>query len=276
MNKWRVATAVGLGLVLALSPAIAATQPAVAGPLGYVQVSNDGVAYGAALVSPVFTPSPVLVPLQSASASFWVRNAGPDAAYLLLTLDDSSWGSWDYASGLSLSAAVPGRAGAAVPLSATPACTVLLAGVALGAGGSVEVTLTLALGDKDGASGQTSWASIDMGVALTQAAGLGAPTDCSTPVTPVVVVPAPSPASGTVAPTTDAEVVVPGDGDSEPNPVPFPDPDNVLEVLTNTLASFNTDMLSVASASVPLGAGLFLLVGFGRRARDKFREVDES
>jgi len=153
---------------------------------------------------------------------------------------------------------------------------VLLAGVALGAGGSVEVTLTLALGDKDGASGQTSWASIDMGVALTQAAGLGAPTDCSTPVTPVVVVPAPSPASGTVAPTTDAEVVVPGDGDSEPNPVPFPDPDNVLEVLTNTLASFNTDMLSVASASVPLGAGLFLLVGFGRRARDKFREVDES
>ena len=269
MKIWRLSAAVGIAVVLALAPAVTASAA------GQLELSNDGVTFGTTLAAPVFSPSPVLVPLQSASSTFWVRNASTVAAYLRLTLVDSSWSSWDYGSGLTLNAAVPGKTGASVPLASTPACSVILYGVLLAPGASVQVTATMALGDKNGSSGQTGWAAVDFGVTLIEAAGLTAASDCSAPVTPVVVVP-PPPAGGTTAPTTDAEVVVPGDGDSEPNAVPFPDPDNVLEVLTNTLASFNTDMLSVASASVPLGAGLFLLVGFGRRARDKFREVDES
>jgi len=108
MKIWRLSAAVGIAVVLALAPAVTASAA------GQLELSNDGVTFGTTLAAPVFSPSPVLVPMQSASSSFWVRNASTVAAYLRLTLVDSSWNSWDYGSGVTLTAAVPDKTGSVV------------------------------------------------------------------------------------------------------------------------------------------------------------------
>ena len=92
-------------------------------------------------------------------------------------------------------------------------------------------------------------------------------------MTPIVVVPRPS--AGATDTSTDAEIVVPVEA-GNPNPKPEPDPGGFLAVLTNTLVDFDSGVLGVATASIPLGAGLFLLVGFIRRSRETLLEGRDS
>lgn len=257
--------------VLGLGAALAFASPAAAA--GEVELSNDGVTYSGALATPLFTPAPVLVPAESASSVFWVRNGGGVAAYLRVTLTSATWGSTDYASSLLVSASVPSRSGTAVSLASTPVCSIMLRNVLLAPGEEVAVTTTVAMADLAGASGQASWAAFNLGVTLTEAAGLAASPDCSTPTTPVVVV---RPPAG--APGSDVEPEPTPEPTAEPTPEPEPESpiDDFIAVLTNTLSLFDSSVLTAASASIPAGAALFFIVGRTRRALEKYREEGEQ
>lgn len=262
----------GVALALGAFIALAGAQPATAA--GELELSPDGVSYSTALASPLFATAPVLVPLDSASSTFWVRNSSASAAYLRITLDDSSWSSAEYGSSLRVSASVPSKAGTAVPLASNPPCSIILSGVLLAPGQAVAVTATVAMIDVNGTSAQLSWAAIDLGVTLTESGGLAASSDCSTPTTPVVVV---SPPRGVVVPGVVAEPTATPATPAPPAPTDEEEaepeePDSFLAVLTNTLAAFDTGVIALAGASIPAGAALFLLVGFSRRALDKYRD----
>lgn len=268
MNAWRAMATLGIAVVFALAPAAAASAA------GEVQLSSNGVTYGTTLPAPVFDSASMLVPMQSISGDFWVRNASSVSAYLRLTLEDATWSSAEYGARLSLSADVPGHTGAPVNLATTAACNVILYGVLLAPGASVTVTATMAMGDADGTSSQSGWAAVSLGVTLIEAAGQSAASDCSVPTTPVVVVPPHKPGGTTdPVPEDEGEVVVPGDGDEEE---PDEEPGGFLAVLANTLSSFDSGILGVATASIPLGAGLFFMVGFARRRRENLFEEEES
>ena len=253
----RAIAAVVLAAALVLAPAAAASAA------GIVEVSNDGSTWSSSLSSPLFTTTPQLVPMASQSASFWVRNSAADPAYLRLTVENLNWSGSHYASALSVAASVPGTTGTPLELASVSGCIVLLDGILLGAGQAVKVTATLALGNLDGTAGQSGTAGMDIGVLLEQATSAAPTAGCNpaaTPTTTVVVVPAgpggsttPSAAPAASDPVVDVPVtpVVPGG--------------SFLTLLANTLVHFDSSLVGWAAAGVPLGMGLFFLVGLARR-----------
>ena len=255
-------------MLAAVVVAVFATPPAAAAAADGIQLSTDGVSYSSALAHPLFTAVPVLVPTDEASAGFWVRNAGPTTAYLTLTLDNPSWTNDALAGALTLGARTPGNNGRTVRLVDAGACSVLLEGLALAAGQAVNVTTTLALGDLTGSAGQGATAAMDIGVTLVEAASLPPSASCATPPTSVVVV-VPAVPRGT-APA----VIEPGTGetgggaDAPEKPTEPTEPTDLFGiVLANTLAYFDSGIVALAAAAVPLGAGAFLLLGWLRRRR---------
>ena len=244
---------------------------------GIVEVSSDGSAWSSSLGGGLFSTAPELVPMSTASATFWVRNSAPDPGYLRLTVDNLNWTGAQYSSALSMAASVPGTTGSPLALGSASGCMVLLDGVLLAAGQSVKVTTTLALGDLQGQSGQSGLAAMNIGVGLEQATG-GPPapgcnpgTSTSTPAT-VVVVPqtrsaAPSAAAEQPSPATEVTV------DEDPPLVPG---DSLFALLANTLVRFDGSVLGWASLGVLLGAALFFLVPLIRRRAGVDREEPQQ
>ena len=262
----RAIAAVLLGVVMVLGTAVPASAADV------VQLSSDGSSWSTSLTSPLFATAPQLVPMQAASATFWVRNSAPDAAYLRLTVENLSWSGPTYAAALSVAASVPGTAGTPLALGSSSGCMVLLDGVLLAAGQAVKVTATLALGDLDGSAGQTGAAAMDIAVGLEQA--VSAPTaacnPAATPASTVTVVPPASSAGEVAAARPAAEYI---DMMSLPAFVPG---SAILDLLPNTLVRFDGSILGWATAGVPLGAALFFLVGVIRRLARGPREEHQS
>jgi len=266
----RAIAAVLLGAVMVL----AAAAPASAA--GEVQLSSDGSTWSSSLGSPLFATAPDLVPMQTASATFWVRNSASDAAYLRLTVDNLSWSGVQYASALSVAASVPGTAGTPLTLGSSSECMVLLDGILLAAGQSVKVTTTLALGDLVGTAGQTGAAAMDIAVGLDQA--VTAPTAGCNPAavpasTVTVVPPASVPTRSTGAVATASPLAEYLDMVSLPAFIPG---SAILDLLPNTLVSFDSSLVGWATAGVPLGAALFFLVGVIRRLVRGPREEHQS
>jgi len=265
----RAIAAVLLGVVMVLGAAMPASAA------GVVQLSSDGSTWSTSLGSPLFAAAPELVPMQAASATFWVRNSAPDAAYLRLTVDNLSWSGAQYAAALSVAASVPGTAGTPLVLGSSSGCMVLLDGILLAAGQAVKVTTTLALGDLNGTAGQTGAAAMDIAVGLEQA--VTAPTagcnPAATPDTTVVVVPPTGAAARPAAPLPATA----GDPGVIEIPVPPLVPGAaVLSLLPNTLVRFDSSIIGWATAGVPLGAALFFLVGVIRRMVRGPREEHQS
>ena len=267
----RAIAAVVLAAGLVLGSASAASAA------GVVELSSDGSSWSSSLGSPLFSATPQLVPMSSATATFWVRNTAPDAGYLRLTVDNLSWSGTQYASALSIATSVPGTAGSPLDLGSASGCMVLLDGVLLAAGQSVKVTTTLALGDLQGQSGQSGLAAMNIAVGLEQdtgsapAPGCNPGTSTAAPTT-VVVVPPGKPgaeAPSTAQPTPAAEVTV---GDDPPL-VPG---DSFFALLANTLVRFDGSVLGWASLGVVLGAALFFLVPLIRRRAGVGREEPQQ
>ena len=248
---------IAVGLVLA--PAAAASAA------GVIELSDDGSAWSTSLGGPLFATAPQLVPMQSQSASFWVRNATPDDAYLRLTVDNLSWTGTHYAAALSLAASVPGAAGAPLALGTATGCLVLLEGVLLPAGQAVQVSATLALGNLDGTTGQMGTASMDIAVGLEQATSSAPAPGCApaaTPATTIVVVP---PSGVAAAPTGPQAVSTGGEAAIEVPVLPLVPGTAILALLPNTLVRFDSSVVGWATAGLPLGAALFFIVGVIRR-----------
>jgi len=145
--------------------------------------------------TPLFGSVASMVPLETRTATFEVRNTGTEAGYLRISVGNVDASSAKYAEAMTLTSSVPGFDGDAVALSSAEPCSVLTEGLVLEPGDSVIVTTDLALADMPGKVGQGSTASFRIRVGLSDARpGTIAPTKCSpnaaivdgVPVTPVV------------------------------------------------------------------------------------------
>lgn len=168
----RIATGVGALVLVAASIAAIGVLPARAASSG-ISLSLDGIGYAPTIGSPLFGSSR-LVPNDSVTRSFWVRNDAPAAGYLRLTLRDPSTTNLDFADALSLRADLVGWPGETVALQAARPCSRLSEGPVIAAGTAARVDLTAALGDLDGSHGQGGGASFTIVVSLSgEPQGLG-------------------------------------------------------------------------------------------------------
>lgn len=204
--------------------------PAQAAPV-VMEFSTDGINYAPALPGPLFSTINLVVPGDSQSASFWVRNTSASAGYLRVVLSDVVASSPAIADGITVSSSTPAHTGTAVPLSSASPCRVLVEGDLVPAGGAVRVTSTLVLGNLTGTTGQGDTASLSLGVGMSDAAVGGLPpTSCI--------------GSSTFIPVSGSPVALAYTGSD----IPY--------------------RLIALSAGV-LGVGLFLLVAARRRRREE-------
>src|SRR6185312_6133871 len=101
-----------------------------------------------------------MVPGDSQTKTFYVRNSGNEAGVLRITMEDVSATNVDFANALTLGVTTTGHAGTSASITRANPCWELLDGQTIGAGQSVVVTATVALGDLDGQAGQGAMASM--------------------------------------------------------------------------------------------------------------------
>lgn len=185
-----------------LAPGTAASAAA-----GGVQVSPDGTNFAANHTGALFNDIARMVPGDSQSAVFYVRNSGTEAGILRITLQDVVSSDADYADALGItlsSAATPGTASA---ISAANPCMVLLEGETVAPGQVVTVSSTAALGNLAGQAGQGATATFSLGVGLRSLdAPTPAATSCNGITSTVPVTPTPSGPAATAAPRTPVAV----------------------------------------------------------------------
>jgi hypothetical protein len=232
----RIASVVGILLAAAVSlgagPAAAASLSAVpAHAVGSaLQFSTDGAHYSTVFPGSLFTDVAVLVPGDSQTITFWIRNAADSAGYLRLVMSDVATTNPALADALSLKVDTATTAGAPARLSQASPCWVVAEGDRLESGGTVRVTATLALGDLSDTDGQSARSLFSVRAGLSDATlGSLPPTSCGGPSTAI-------PVSG-----PPVDVAMTG------SEFPYP--------------------LLVAGAGA-LGAGLFLLVAARRRRQE--------
>jgi hypothetical protein len=251
-----------MGLVAALA------VPQSAAASGELELSDDGITFGSSLPTPLFDGLSSLVPLQSDSEIFYVRNAGAEAAYLRITLDNATWTSAPYAASLAVTASVPGKSGAPVLLSAATGCSILLEGSRIESGETVAVTTTVALGNLVGSNGQDATASMDLGLTLVQAVG-PAEIGCGTPA---VIVPA-GHRPTSMKPRSEQSLAV------TPEQTPEQVPEQPSEQLEGFPVFFNTVSggggLLLYAGVVLFGAAAYYLLPVVKRRRARV-EVEEE
>ncbi len=174
----------GVVAALAVAVVLAVAAPMTAHAAGTIRVSSDGVTFGPTYSGVLFAGIAKIVPGDSQTEVFYVRNDGPDDGYLRLTLRDFS-GDALLADGLTVSAGVPAHAGSAVTLSKATPCWVLNEGIFLAAGSTVAITAGLKFDAESGNPTQNSTANFDIGINLTDTAVALASTDCGGSVTSI-------------------------------------------------------------------------------------------
>lgn len=258
---------------------------------GELDVSVDGT-FSSANNPPIFTTVTGMVPLESQSATFVVRNSGDEPGYLRVSVSNVSTSTPVLAEALSVQASVTGYAGAPVALSSASPCRVLTEGFVLRPGRSVTVYSVLAMGDLDGQAGQNGFAAFSFDIGLSDVApGSIAPTSC-TPNSSVV----PGPPDG---PSTPPDPNNPGtanpDGQPGPDPVATPtdrpsatptaEPEvpvfqwpafPTFDLDTNTVRLFQDWGALVPGLAFVLGAGWFLFIARRRRKKEDEEENDDD
>lgn len=227
-RRWaRVVRAVVV-MVMAAAGVLATPMPAHAA--GTIQLSDDGVTFSSAYPGVLFDGIATIVPGDTQTEVFYVRNTGPDDGYLRLTLRNVA-GDPVFQSSLTVSASVPSRAGSAVAASSANPCWVLNEGVFLAAGTTVAVTTALTFGPSSGNLTRGAIANFDIGVNLNDTAVVLLPTECG------------------------------GSGATVPGTVPRPGG------LSTTGAEVPIMLIGVTAFAT--GVGLFLIVAARRRRREK-------
>lgn len=169
--RWvTLVTLVTVGL-MALLPAQAAAAA------GAIQVSDDGVTFGTVYPGVLFDGVATIVPGDTQTEVFYVRNTGPDDGYLRITLRDVA-GNPVLLQNLSVSADVASQPGVAASLVQGAPCWVLNEGILLPAGTTIAVTADLTFDFAAGNITQVAIATFDVGLSLTDTAVVLAPTDC--------------------------------------------------------------------------------------------------
>jgi hypothetical protein len=183
----RIRAALAAVTVAALAAAGAvASAPAAAQAASAVQVSPDGQSFGSSWSGQIFS-GVALVPRDSVTRSFWVRNGAGEAAYLRITLADVVVHDADVADALAISSSVAGWPGTPVAVTAAQPCYVLTQGPVLASGGTTRVDTALDLGDLQGLAGQAGSVTFSLVVTLSSTALTSLPpTDCPSAGTTVI------------------------------------------------------------------------------------------
>lgn len=180
-----IAASVLSGLTLALlAPSAAHAADDV------VLVSLDGAAFSAGASGAVLTDIARMVPGDSQTGSFFVRNAGDEPGFLRIVLRDIDYTDAKLAQAVTLAADTITQDGVPTPMSFAEPCWVLSEGEVIAAGATTRVDLTAAVGQLVGRDGQNATVTANLGIALSDTTpGSLSPTDCggldvNVPVTP--------------------------------------------------------------------------------------------
>jgi hypothetical protein len=255
----RAAFAVVGAAVLAVLPASGASAA------DEVVLSSDGVSWGPTMNGPLFGTVVGLVPEESRTATLWVRNSSQHEVVLRLTLDSTTWSDSDYAAAMTAGAAAPGAVGSTVSITTAGPCRLILTGATLDPGETLPVTMTIALGDLTGRSGQDATVAMALGVTVFETSAATSATDCAAPT---LVVPLTPPLQGSAAvaaqqPDSRSDAIsIPGLA------LPF--------LLANTIASFNESPLLWAFLAVILGGSLFYILEYLPFRRRRRGEIDTT
>lgn len=199
----RVVVTAAAGIVLAQSTPI----HSVAAEAGVVEVSRDGVAYSPTWSGILFDDLGAMVPGDSRSELFSVRNSGTEPGFLRITLLDVASTDGDLGDALTLRADTTSVSGIPVAVSTADPCWVLVEGPILAPGDVEAVTAELELGDLDGLAGRDGSVSLAIRVSLSDAStGALPPSACGVAGAEIPLL---SDAQPSALATTGAELPVP-------------------------------------------------------------------
>lgn len=267
--RLHLAGAIGLGLVLVT---VGAAAPAHAA--GDIGISDDGVTFGSSYPGTLFDSTGILVPLDSESESFYIRNETTEPAFLRITLRDVTYSDPAYGAVLTVSASTPAATGSPRSLMSATPCAILVEGQTVQPGEVVPITAVLALGDLNGSAGQNATADMSIRVELhdTSTGSLPAAacsTPAGTPGTDVVVVPRPRPHSGNGRTGGTPATVVPETGtetpeETDPGELPGVNQSNIEP---NTYLFYEERWWFVFLVAFVVGTLCFMIVDWVRRRR---------
>jgi hypothetical protein len=263
-------------LIGATTALLGSTSPAAAA--GEVLVSPDGNAFSTVYPGTLFDGIARFVPGDTDQESFYVRNGGSEPGHLRITLKDVVAADADFADALTVSASTVGQAGPAATMLLANPCWVLLQGVTLGAGETVKVTTTLALGDLHGQAGQGATAEFALGVALSSADVALPPTHCG--ITDMTVPGAPQSSSrgtGTpgAAPAPPSGSTVTPPVATEPD-LPVLNLPGLLGIDPNTWRLFEEYFVFLLIGGFIAGTAWFAVVARRRRKNEADLEPEEG
>jgi LPXTG-motif cell wall-anchored protein len=178
-------------MVAAIAAAtIAAATLGVAGPAAatspVVLVSSDGVNFTPALATGLFADAGLLVPGDSTTTRFWIKNPTPSPASVEVTVGHLTTPSTGFAANVMLGSwNSMSQATVSSRWSALKQCSVLVSSRTLPADGTLEVDLTITMLNATGAVAQHRTGSLNALIGMQDAAGgaISAPR-CSSPVGP--------------------------------------------------------------------------------------------
>lgn len=272
-----VGIALTASVIAVMVPAPAA---AVSDQAGEIQVSTDGVTFGAQYPGSLFDSIAHLVPGDADNEVFYLRNSGNAPGYLRLTLRDVTSTDSDFAHALTVAASTPGITGEPVVAGSVDPCWVLLDRQRLEPGERVGVTTTLALGNLDGQAGQGATAGMVIRVSLSDSStGALSPTDCEGGGTDVSVL---RPASGnrpgnaaTSNPPVGQSVASPENASNEAGgDLPVLNLPGGIVIDPNTWHLYEEYLVLILFASLALGSGWFMMVARRRRRNEGEEETD--
>lgn len=273
----RVIVAGALGLGLALSAVGGAAPAHAAGP---ISVSPDGVAYTSTYPGTFFDAIGRMVPLDSQSESFYVRNDNTVPGFLRVVLRDVTYSDTAYATALTVRASTPATSGSPTPLTAANPCVILVEGQTVQPGEVVPITAVLALGDLNGSVGQNAIAGLTVRVELHDTSTGSLPTTtCSTagPGTSIIVPPNRPPRPQGQASSYAKPPVVPEAPVEEPEiDLPVDPQGSVRGIEPNTWLLYEERWWFLFILAFALGSLTFMVVDWLRGRRDLEDETETS
>ena len=279
-----VVGALSLGLALTFAALGSVSSAAAAGSIG---ISDDGVTYGSTYPGTLFDSVAHLVPTDSDSESFFIRNDTGSAGFLRVVLRNVVFSDAAYGAALSVSASTPSKTGTAQPLTAATPCVVLVEGQTVQPGEIVPISAVVALGDLTGTAGQNATAEMSLRVELHDTSTGSLPTNpciLASPGTDVIVVPPAAPTGAGARPPAGTQpgdfVVVPNPGvvepGEEPGSLPAQPQGNVTGMDPNTWLLYEERWWFVMLLAFVVGSLCFMIVDWRRQWRARHDGTEAS
>jgi len=272
---------VGIVLIVAavLLVAPAAHAAPAAAPAHPVQFSNDGTHWSNSYTDALFG-GVLLVPGGSVDRAFWVRNGAAEPAVLRVTLFDVTTTDISLATAMSLATSMPGKPGAAVPMTDARPCATLSQGLVLAAGDSVKLDNAATLADLNGTTGQSRTVSFKIAISLSSTdAAAPAPDTCPTDYDTGTVIGVPEPGTGTGSGSrpvyhlqASGWTPVSGAASADLPTTDQPAPPVETALVVNSARLFQEYFVALWLAMAAIGALLFFLV---RRRRSDDDSIDQ-